>query len=103
MPRNNINSSSNNDNININENFDEKISLSDRFGLWLGFHKCTHDQFISIVINYAKKFRVDDDKEDLIKRANQWSMTRGSRSGRVAWQFMQNYCAERNININKIN
>jgi hypothetical protein len=75
--------------INPSEAIEEKVSLSDRFGLWLGFHHGTQDQYFDMVRAYARyhKLGVDDDR--LIADAVEWSMTRGSRSGRVAWQFIQ--------------
>ncbi len=81
------------------ENIDEKISLSDRFGIWLGFHKCSYDQYNNMVLNYAKQFDIDFIKDNFLSEANQWSINRGSRSGRVAWQFIINYCAKKNIKI----
>ncbi len=75
--------------INPSEAIEEKVSLSDRFGLWLGFHNGSQDQYFDMVRAYAKyhKLGVDDDR--LIADAIEWSMTRGGRSGRVAWQFIQ--------------
>ena len=75
--------------INPAESVEEKVSLSDRFGLWLGFHKSDQDTFIAIVEGYAKYFNLIDQNIDLRAEAIEWSMTRGSRSGRVAWQFIQ--------------
>lgn len=75
--------------INPAEAVEEKVSLSDRFGLWLGFHNCDQDTYFAIVEGYAKHFKLKDPKIDLEKEANEWSVTRGSRSGRVAWQFIQ--------------
>jgi predicted AAA+ superfamily ATPase len=75
--------------INPAEAVDEKVSLSDRFGLWLGFHVCDQDTYFEIVEGYAKHFGLDVPVEQLRKEANEWSLTRGARSGRVAWQFIQ--------------
>lgn len=75
--------------INPGEAVEEKVSLSDRFGLWLGFHPLTQDTFFDIIDGYVKHFGLDIDRELLRKEALEWSMTRGSRSGRVAWQFIQ--------------
>ncbi len=75
--------------INPGEAVEEKVSLSDRFGLWLGFHPLTQDTFFDIIDGYVKHFGLDIDPEQLRKEALEWSMTRGSRSGRVAWQFIQ--------------
>jgi predicted AAA+ superfamily ATPase len=75
--------------INPAEAVEEKVSLSDRFGLWLGFHVCDQDTFFDIVRGYAKHYglRIADDA--LISGAVEWSVTRGARSGRVAWQYIQ--------------
>jgi predicted AAA+ superfamily ATPase len=75
--------------INPSEAVEEKVSLSDRFGLWLGFHNATQDEYLEMVRSYAAhhKLRVPDD--ELKREALEWSITRGSRSGRVAWQFIQ--------------
>ena len=75
--------------INPGETVEEKVSLSDRFGLWLGFHACDQATFFAMVEGYAKSYRLDVPAEELQARANEWSVTRGSRSGRVAWQFIQ--------------
>ncbi len=75
--------------INPAEAVEEKVSLSDRFGLWLGFHNCDQETYFSIVEGYARHFGLDDPKIDLTAEANEWSVTRGARSGRVAWQFIQ--------------
>jgi hypothetical protein len=75
--------------INPSEAVEEKVSLSDRFGLWLGFHNATQDEYLEMVRAYAAhhKLRVKD--AELARDALEWSMTRGARSGRVAWQFIQ--------------
>jgi uncharacterized protein len=75
--------------INPSEAVDEKVSLSDRFGLWLGFHVCDQDTYFEIVEGYARHFHLNVEKAALLAEANEWSMTRGARSGRVAWQFIQ--------------
>jgi predicted AAA+ superfamily ATPase len=75
--------------INPGETVEEKVSLSDRFGLWLGFHRCSQDEFLAMVESYVKHFRIPADAEALRREALEWSTTRGSRSGRVAWQFIQ--------------
>ena len=75
--------------INPAESTDEKVSLSDRFGLWLGFHVCDQATFLTIVEGYARHFGLDVGGEELRARAVEWSVTRGARSGRVAWQFVQ--------------
>ncbi len=68
---------------------DEKISLSDRFGLWLGFHGCTQDVYLEIIEGYAAHYGLDVAPEALRAEAIEWALTRGARSGRVAWQFIQ--------------
>ena len=75
--------------IHTSEAIEEKVSLSDRFGLWLGFHNCDQNTYFAIVEGYAKKFGLDQDGIDLRSEANEWAVTRGSRSGRVAWQYIQ--------------
>jgi predicted AAA+ superfamily ATPase len=75
--------------INPAEAVEEKVSLSDRFGLWLGFHNCDQDTFFQMIEGYARHFGFDITTEELRAQAVEWSMTRGGRSGRVAWQFIQ--------------
>ncbi len=75
--------------INPGEAVEEKVSLSDRFGLWLGFHKCSQDEYLAMVRGYCGHFGIKIDDEQLEHEALEWSTTRGSRSGRVAWQFTQ--------------
>ena len=75
--------------INPSEAVEEKVSLSDRFGLWLGFHACDQDTFLAIVHGYAQRYRLAAKGLDLAHEANEWAVTRGARSGRVAWQFIQ--------------
>jgi uncharacterized protein len=75
--------------INPSEATEEKVSLSDRFGLWLGFHNCDQDTFFAMVDGYAASMQLPIATEALHAEAIEWSMTRGSRSGRVAWQFIQ--------------
>ena len=75
--------------INPSEAVEEKVSLSDRFGLWLGFHKCSQDDYLAMIDGYAAHFDLAVKKEQLHAEALEWSTTRGSRSGRVAWQFTQ--------------
>ncbi len=75
--------------INPGEATQEKVSLSDRFGLWLGFHHCDQDTFLAIVDRYAEHFGIGVDRSVLHAEATEWSITRGARSGRVAWQFVQ--------------
>ncbi len=75
--------------INPSEAVEEKVSLSDRFGLWLGFHACDQDTYFAIVTRYVERFGLKVDRDKLLAEANEWSVTRGARSGRVAWQFIQ--------------
>jgi uncharacterized protein len=75
--------------INPGEAVEEKVSLSDRFGLWLGFHRCSQDEYLDMVKGYCSHFGVKLPEDVLEREALEWSTTRGSRSGRVAWQFTQ--------------
>lgn len=75
--------------IHPGEAVEEKVSLSDRFGLWLGFHNCDQATYLSIVDTYAERYALTIETKALHSAANEWAMTRGSRSGRVAWQFIQ--------------
>lgn len=72
------------------ESVEEKVSLSDRFGLWLGFYPCGQDEFFAMVEGYAKDLALNGSAEELRAQALEWSMLRGGRSGRIAWQFIQN-------------
>ncbi|MFT9258848.1 MAG: ATP-binding protein [Acetobacter sp.] len=80
--------------INPSEATEEKVSLSDRFGLWLGFHACEQDTFAQMVRTYARERRLPVAEDELMARANEWSITRGGRSGRVAFQFIEDLSAE---------
>ena len=73
--------------INPAEAVEEKVSLSDRFGLWLGFHPCSQDDYLSMIRGYCDAYGVEIDDKTLRAEAIEWQATRGSRSGRVAWQF----------------
>jgi predicted AAA+ superfamily ATPase len=75
--------------INPSEAVEEKVSLSDRFGLWIGFHNCDQETFFAIVEGYVDAIGIKIDRDQLRREANEWSVTRGARSGRVAWQFFQ--------------
>jgi hypothetical protein len=75
--------------INPGEAVEEKVSLSDRFGLWLGFHRCSQDEYLAMVNGYCGHFGIKLAEAELEREALEWSTTRGSRSGRVAWQFVQ--------------
>ncbi|WP_425418230.1 ATP-binding protein [Oricola indica] len=74
--------------INPSEAVEEKVSLSDRFGLWLGFHKCSQDDYLAMVEGYVRHFGLEIDPEELRRDSLEWATTRGSRSGRVAWQYV---------------
>lgn len=76
------------------ETVEEKVSLSDRFGLWLGFHNCSQDEYLAMIEAYAQHFQLRIPKAERDARAIAWSATRGSRSGRVAWQFIQDLAGE---------
>ncbi len=73
--------------ISPSEAVEEKVSLSDRFGLWLGFHPCTQDDYLAMIDGYCREAGLDIDPERLRAEAIEWQATRGGRSGRVAWQF----------------
>jgi predicted AAA+ superfamily ATPase len=75
--------------INPSEAVEEKVSLSDRFGLWLGFHNGTQDQYLDMIRGYVAHHELKIDDEELRRDALEWSITRGGRSGRVAWQYIQ--------------
>src|SRR5579859_5352479 len=85
--------------INPGEAVEEKVSLSDRFGLWLGFHRCSQDEYLAMVKGYCSHFGIELDAEELEREALEWSTTRGSRSGRVAWQFTQELAGRLGVRI----
>ena len=76
--------------IHPGEAVEEKVSLSDRFGLWLGFHPCNQETYLQMIDAYATHYSIELSEEELHRAALEWSTTRGARSGRVAWQFIQN-------------
>jgi predicted AAA+ superfamily ATPase len=80
--------------INPGEAVEEKVSLSDRFGLWLGFHNCPQDEYLAMIDAYAAHYGLKLPGDTLHPRALEWAATRGSRSGRVAWQFIQDLAGE---------
>jgi uncharacterized protein len=80
--------------INPSEAVQEKVSLSDRFGLWLGFHNCSQDEFFAMVEGYAAHFKLGVQRDELHRAAVEWSVTRGARSGRVAWQLIQDLAGQ---------
>jgi predicted AAA+ superfamily ATPase len=75
--------------IHASEAVEEKVSLSDRFGLWLGFHNCDQDTYFAMIEGYARRYGLDLPEAELRAEASEWSITRGGRSGRVAWQYIQ--------------
>jgi len=85
--------------INPGETVEEKVSLSDRFGLWLGFHRCSQDEFLAMVEGYVAHFGIPTDAETLRRDALEWATTRGSRSGRVAWQFVQDLAGRLGVTL----
>jgi uncharacterized protein len=85
--------------INPGEAVEEKVSLSDRFGLWLGFHKCSQDEFLAMVEGYVRHYGVPVDAETLRREALEWATTRGSRSGRVAWQYLQDIAGRTGVKL----
>jgi predicted AAA+ superfamily ATPase len=85
--------------INPGEAVEEKVSLSDRFGLWLGFHRCSQDEYLAMVKGYCAHYGIKLAEADLEREALEWSTTRGSRSGRVAWQFTQELAGRLGIRI----
>ena len=85
--------------IHTAEAVEEKVSLSDRFGLWLGFHPVKQNMFFDMIESYAKEYKLEVDQKTLHAEALEWSMTRGSRSGRVAYQFIQDLAGRLGKNI----
>ncbi|MCY4335077.1 MAG: ATP-binding protein [Litoreibacter sp.] len=83
--------------INPSEAVEEKVSLSDRFGLWLGFHPCDQDEFLQMIQGYCDAHGVTIDAETLRAEAVEWQQTRGSRSGRVAWQYFTDLAGRRGV------
>jgi predicted AAA+ superfamily ATPase len=87
--------------INPSEAVEEKVSLSDRFGLWLGFHNCSQDEFLDMLAGYCDYYGIDISAEDLRAEAVEWSVTRGARNGRVAWQFIQDLAGRRDVMLGR--
>ena len=83
--------------INPSEAVEEKVSLSDRFGLWLGFHPCSQDQYLAMIRGYCDSYGVEISDADLRAEAIEWQATRGARSGRVAWQYFTDLAGRRGI------
>ena len=93
MPRNMIENESANA-ITPSEAVEEKVSLSDRFGLWLGFYNCDQRTYLDMVENYVKFYGLKIERDNLHSQASEWAVTRGSRSGRSAWQFLQHLAGQ---------
>jgi predicted AAA+ superfamily ATPase len=85
--------------VNPSESTEEKVSLSDRFGLWLGFHACSQDDYLAMIRNYCDAFAIPIDHADLRAEAIEWSQTRGARSGRVAWQYVTDLAGRRGVRL----
>jgi predicted AAA+ superfamily ATPase len=85
--------------INPGEAVEEKVSLSDRFGLWLGFHPCSQDEYLEMIRGYCAAHGVEVPEERLVAEAVEWQATRGARSGRVAWQFFCDLAAREGVRI----
>ncbi|MDW3184441.1 ATP-binding protein [Roseobacter sp.] len=83
--------------INPSEAVEEKVSLSDRFGLWLGFHPCDQDQYLEMIRGYCDAYGVKISEDDLRAEAIEWQATRGARSGRVAWQYFTDLAGRRGV------
>jgi len=85
--------------INPSEAVEEKVSLSDRFGLWLGFHACSQDEYLDMIQGYCAAYGVTIDAETLRAEAIEWAATRGSRSGRVAWQYFTDLAGRTGVSL----
>ena len=83
--------------INPSEAVEEKVSLSDRFGLWLGFHPCTQDEYLAMIRGYCDAHGVEIDNDTLRAEAIEWQATRGARSGRVAWQYFTDLAGRKGV------
>jgi hypothetical protein len=85
--------------INPSEAVEEKVSLSDRFGLWLGFHPCDQDEYLSMIRGYCNAYGIEIDDATLRAEAIEWQATRGARSGRVAWQYFTDLAGRRGVTV----
>src|SRR3984885_2906953 len=85
--------------INPGEAVEEKVSLSDRFGLWLGFHRCSQDEYPAMVEGYVERHRIPIAPDELRREALEWATTRGARSGRVAWQYVQDLAGRLGVKV----
>jgi uncharacterized protein len=88
--------------INPGEATEEKVSLSDRFGLWLGFHNCSQEDYLHMVFGYVRHYGLEAPEENVRAEALEWSVTRGARSGRVAWQFIQDLAGRLEKNLTNL-
>jgi predicted AAA+ superfamily ATPase len=87
--------------INPGEAVEERVSLSDRFGLWLGFHRCSQDEYLAMVDSYVAHYRIPAKPETTRAEALEWATTRGARSGRVAWQYVQDLAGRLGVPLNE--
>jgi uncharacterized protein len=85
--------------IHPGEAVEEKVSLSDRFGLWLGFHPCSQDEYLAMIAGYCDSYGLAVDPQRLHAEAIEWQATRGARSGRVAWQFFTDLAGRHGIAV----
>lgn len=85
--------------INPGEAVEEKVSLSDRFGLWLGFHACSQDEFLAMIRGYCAAYNIEIEDDVLYGEAIEWQATRGSRSGRVAWQYVTDLAGRKGVSL----
>ncbi|WP_458096840.1 ATP-binding protein [Roseomonas sp. WA12] len=85
--------------IHASESVEEKVSLSDRFGLWIGFHNCDQPTYFAMVEGYARALGLPIERDALLARAKEWTITRGARSGRVAWQFALDMAGELGVKV----
>lgn len=85
--------------INPSEAVEEKVSLSDRFGLWLGFHPCGQDEYLAMIQGYCSAFGIEVASETLRAEAIEWAATRGARSGRVAWQYVVDLAGRQGVKL----
>ena len=97
MPRNIIDNEKSSA-IHTDENVEEKLSLSDRFGLWIGFHNLSQEDYLNIIKSYSNYYKIKLEKNDL-QKSIQWSLQRGNRNGRTAWQFIIQLASEKNLKI----
>jgi len=85
--------------ISPSEATEEKVSLSDRFGLWLGFHPCSQDEYLAMIRGYCDAAGIGISEETLRAEAIEWQATRGARSGRVAWQYFTDLAGRRGVSL----